>query len=129
MPGNEEWQSFWQRAGEDASAAIRGTFMMNVPVVAKSQQVHMVFSWDVQQGQTPSFLALCQQSRKYMRGLVLVLGYMSTSWLTRITNSVLRIGLLTVRFQKIWRWIQSGRNFWSSKRRTYCGVDQGLASK
>ena len=64
MPGNEEWQSFWQRAGEEASAEISGTFMLNVPVVAKSQQVHMVFSWDVQQGQTPSFLALCQQSRK-----------------------------------------------------------------
>ncbi len=64
LPVNEEWLSFWQRAGQEGSGEIAGTFMLNVPVVAKAQQVHMVFSWDVKQGQTPAFLALCQQSRK-----------------------------------------------------------------
>ena len=76
LPANEKWQSFWQRAGEEANAEISGTFMLNVPVVAKAQQVHMVFSWDVQQGETPAFLALCQQSREIHEKLGASVGVM-----------------------------------------------------
>ena len=62
-PDNKEWQEFWQRASEGGAAELSKTFMLEAPVTAKSQPVHMVFSWDVQQGKTPEFLALCQQSK------------------------------------------------------------------
>jgi len=62
-PDNKEWQEFWQRASEGGAAELTGTFMLEMPIVAKSQPVHMVFSWDVQQGKTPDFIALCQQSK------------------------------------------------------------------
>jgi len=64
MASNKEWQSFWQNAGEEATAELADTFMLNVPTVANALPVHVVFSWDVQQGKTADFLALCQKSQK-----------------------------------------------------------------
>ncbi len=64
MALNKEWQSFWQRAGEEATAELDRTFMLNVPIVAKAPPVHRVFRWDVPQGQSENFVALCLESQK-----------------------------------------------------------------
>lgn len=59
-----EWQAFWQRVSQEPTADLQRSYMINNPVVAKAQPVAMVYSWDVEQGATPAFLAICEGARK-----------------------------------------------------------------
>ena len=61
---NKEWQAFWQRVSMEPTADLLRSYLIDNPVVAKAQPASMVFSWDVDPGQTPAFLALCEEARK-----------------------------------------------------------------
>jgi hypothetical protein len=61
---NEEWQAFWQRVSMEPTADLLRSYLIDNPVVAKAQNASMVYSWDVDQGKTPAFVALSEEARK-----------------------------------------------------------------
>jgi hypothetical protein len=60
MNASQEWQALWQKISASGSAELTHTFMINNPVVAEAKPVSVVFSWDVDAGRTPDFIAICQ---------------------------------------------------------------------
>lgn len=64
MAGNKEWQAFWQRVNAAPTGELLRSYLIDNPVVAKAQAASMVYSWDVDPGQTGAFVALCEEARK-----------------------------------------------------------------
>jgi hypothetical protein len=60
LGSSEEWQAFWQKISAESAAELTQTFTINNPVVAEPKPVSVVFSWDVDAGRTPDFIAICE---------------------------------------------------------------------
>ena len=60
---NKAWLSFWQRASDQGTAEISGTYMLNMATVAETKPASVVFSWDVEPAKTQDFVALSLKSK------------------------------------------------------------------
>ena len=60
MNASEEWQAYWRQISSESSAELTETYTINNPVVAEPNPVSVVFSWDVQDGRTQDFIAICE---------------------------------------------------------------------
>ncbi len=59
---NADWQALVSKFEADPPAEQVATFHVNNPIVAESNNVSMVFSWDVLPGRTPAMVALAQEA-------------------------------------------------------------------
>jgi hypothetical protein len=57
-----DWQAFFTSFGMNPPGELVATFFVNNPVVAKANNVSVVFSWDVLPGRTADMVALSQEA-------------------------------------------------------------------
>jgi hypothetical protein len=62
LAANADWQALVAKFEADPPAVQGQTFYINTPVVAKPNNVSVVFAWDVQPGRTPDMIANAQEA-------------------------------------------------------------------